>query len=75
MTTSWQNHRLLFRCLSFPNPATVKGIQPIPNATGETNWAKCNYSPFDSDWLKIPELSQLAQDILPASRIIQVSEA
>lgn len=53
----------------------MKGIQPIPNATGETNSAKCNYSPFDSDWLKIPELSQLAQDILPASRIIQVNEA
>ena len=53
----------------------MKGIQPIPNATGETNWAKCNYSLFDSDWLKIPDLSQLAHNILPVYRIIQVNEA
>ena len=59
MTTSWQTHRLLFGCLSFPD------------TIGETNWAKCNYSPFDSDWLKIPHLSQLAHGILPASMIIQ----
>lgn len=59
MTTSWQIHRLLFGCLSFPD------------TIGETNWGKCNYSPCDSDWLKIPHLSQLAHGILPASMIIQ----
>lgn len=76
MLTSWQYHRLLFKCLSsapspLPAPATVKGSWPIPNTTGGTKWPKCNYSPFDHDWLRLPGLSQLARGILPASRIIQ----
>lgn len=42
-----------------------------PNTIDGTNWAKCNYSPFVSDCIRIPSLNQLVHGILPALSIIQ----
>lgn len=49
---------------------SVKGSWLIPSTIGGANWTKCNYSPFDSDWLRLPGQSLLAHGILPASWII-----